>query len=271
MEPHFIALLLASTVVGCLIGAVGIGGVLLIPALIALADLTPHQASATALFTFLFTGVLGSILFQRQGSIDWRQTLTVCAGAIVFSYLGAMASSTVDGVLLMRIIAALIVFAGVYVFVPRPAGAESASKPFRPCLLLFIGAAAGFGSGFSGAGGPLFSVPLMVLWGFAPLSAIGTSQVLQIFPPPPAPSPICTMARSNGQWRAGSRCLNSQAWWLAHASPMWSAPVCSSALPAQCACWWEFTCWCGHEFSNNRSGSGFSGCCRANADAARRR
>ena len=181
MEPHFIALLIVSAIVGCLIGAVGIGGILLIPALIALADLTPHQASATALFTFLFTGILGTILFQRQGSIDWRQTLTVCAGAVVFSYLGAMVNSAVDGVLLMRIIAALIVFAGVYVFVPRPADVDSASKPFRPWLLLLIGAAAGFGSGFSGAGGPLFSVPLMVLSGFAPLSAIGTSQVLQIF------------------------------------------------------------------------------------------
>ena len=181
METNFIALLIASTVVGCLIGAVGIGGILLIPALIALAGLSPHQASATALFTFLFTGVLGSILFQRQGSIDWRQTLTVCAGAVVFSYLGAMANSAVDGVLLMRIIAALIIFAGVYVFLPRPAEEEPASKPFRLWLLLLIGAAAGFGSGFSGAGGPLFSVPLMVLWGFAPLSAIGTSQVLQIF------------------------------------------------------------------------------------------
>jgi uncharacterized membrane protein YfcA len=47
--------------------------------------------------------------------------------------------------------------------------------------LVAVGAAAGFGSGFTGAGGPLFSVPLMVILGFAPLSAIGTSQVLQVF------------------------------------------------------------------------------------------
>jgi uncharacterized membrane protein YfcA len=38
----------------------------------------------------------------------------------------------------------------------------------------------GFGSGLSGAGGPLFSVPLMVILGFGPLAAIGVSQVLQI-------------------------------------------------------------------------------------------
>jgi uncharacterized protein len=174
-------LLLASGVVGFLIGAVGIGGVLLIPALIALAGLTPHQASATALFTFLFTGILGTVLFQRKGSIDWRQSAPVCAGAIVFSYFGAMANSAVGDIALMRVIAVLIIFAGIYVFVPvKPVNAVDKHERRLP-LLIAIGAASGFGSGFSGAGGPLFSVPLMLVSGFAPLLAIGTSQVLQIF------------------------------------------------------------------------------------------
>ena len=150
--------LLAAALVGFLIGAIGIGGILLIPALAAFAQFTPHQASATALFTFVFTGVLGTILFQRKGSIDWRQAATVCASAIVFSYLGARASALVTGPTLMRVIALLIVFAGAYVFFPakpRPAGEEPGP---RTGLLVLIGAASGFGSGFSGAGGPLLSL-----------------------------------------------------------------------------------------------------------------
>ena len=174
-------LLIASSIVGFLIGAVGIGGILLVPALVALAGLTPHQASATALFTFLFTGVLGTILFQRRRSIDWRQTLAVCTSAVIFSYLGAMASAAVEETTLMRVIACLIIFAGVYVFVPGGKEQPARNQKFRLPLLLAIGIASGFGSGFSGAGGPLFSVPLMVASGFSPLSAIGTSQVLQIF------------------------------------------------------------------------------------------
>ena len=176
-----VQLLIASGIVGFLIGAVGIGGILLVPALVALAGLTPHQASATALFTFLFTGVLGTILFQRRRSIDWRQTLAVCTSAVIFSYLGAMASAAVEETTLMRVIACLIIFAGVYVFVPGGKEQPARNQKFRLSLLLAIGIASGFGSGFSGAGGPLFSVPLMVASGFSPLSAIGTSQVLQIF------------------------------------------------------------------------------------------
>lgn len=53
-------LLLVAFLVGALIGAVGIGGILLIPALTALAGLVIHEAMATALFTFLFTGFLGT-------------------------------------------------------------------------------------------------------------------------------------------------------------------------------------------------------------------
>ena len=178
--PESGLLLLASGFVGFLIGAVGVGGILLIPALVALAGLTPHQASATALFTFLFTGLLGTVLFQRRGSIDWRQAATVCAGAMIFSYLGAMASSVVEDSSLMRVIAALIIFAGAYIFIPAKKELPVAKNATRFPLLIAIGATAGFGSGFSGAGGPLFSVPLMMVSGFSPLLTIGTSQVLQI-------------------------------------------------------------------------------------------
>lgn len=185
MIPDSLLLFAASALVGLSIGAVGIGGILLIPALIALAGLNPHQASATALFTFIFTGILGTLLFQRRGSIDWRQTTLVCAGALVFSYAGARFNAMVDDLTLIRAIALLVMFAGAYVFAPvrgtQPAPGAQAVGRHRVWQLLAIGALAGLGSGFSGAGGPLFSVPLMVIAGFAPLSAIGTSQVLQVF------------------------------------------------------------------------------------------
>ena len=61
----------AALVVGLFIGTVGVGGILLIPALTYLGGLTVHTAAATALFTFVFTGILGTVLFQRRGSIDW--------------------------------------------------------------------------------------------------------------------------------------------------------------------------------------------------------
>ncbi len=175
-----VALAVISLVVGALIGAVGIGGILLIPGLVIVGHLPIHAASATALFTFVFTGVLSAWLFARRGSIDWRASAIVCAGALVFSYIGAYVNSITNAILLDRIIGVAIALAGVNVLLPIRGIFDRAHGPRRSPLLLLVGAAAGFGSGLTGAGGPLFSVPIMLAFGFPPLMTIGVSQVLQV-------------------------------------------------------------------------------------------
>ena len=169
--------------VGTLIGAVGIGGILLIPALTVFAGLPIHVAMATALFTFAFTGVAGTIMFQRRGSIDWTVTRPVVAGAAIFAFIGAWVNSLTGAGALGIILAAIIAFAGVYTLaawhgIPQPA--LQARPRAQQILLFLLGAVAGFGSGLTGVGGPAISVPLMVMCGFAALTAIGTSQVIQI-------------------------------------------------------------------------------------------
>lgn len=177
------ALLAVALGVGLLIGAVGIGGLLLIPALTAIAGLGIHQAMATALFTFIFTGLAGTWAFQRRGTIDWFITVPVCAGGLLFGFAGAWANARLDTTALQLILAALIVFAGVYTLHARRAARDAAFRG-RPAaqrgLLVGIGAVAGFGSGLTGVGGPALSVPMMVLFGFPALETIGASQAIQI-------------------------------------------------------------------------------------------
>ncbi len=174
------ALAVVSLAVGALIGAVGIGGILLIPGLVMLGRLPIHAASATALFTFLFTGALSAWMFARRGSIDARMSLPVCAGALVFSFIGAFVNSLTDAVVLDRIIGVVIVLAGVNVLFPVWRLSDRSQAGPKAVLLLAVGAVAGFGSGLTGAGGPLFSVPIMLALGFDPLLTIGVSQVLQL-------------------------------------------------------------------------------------------
>lgn len=176
-------LLLIAFGVGTLIGAVGIGGILLIPALTAFAGLPIHTAMATALFTFAFTGVAGTVMFQRRGSIDWAVTRPVLIGAIFFAFVGAWVNSLTGPGALAIILAAIIIFAGVYTLATwhgMPEPAFHGRRHAQQMLLLALGAIAGFGSGLTGVGGPALSVPLMVLFGFSALTSIGTSQVIQI-------------------------------------------------------------------------------------------
>lgn len=176
-------LLLVSLAVGMLIGAVGVGGILLIPALNLLAGLPIRAAMATALFTFIFTGAIGTFLFQRRGSIDWRVTIPVCLGAGIFGFAGAWANAKMDARVLSLILSSLIIFAGVYTLstrnLTRPAVLQGRPR-LQVALLLAIGGVAGFGSGLTGVGGPALSVPMMILFGFSPLTTIGASQVIQI-------------------------------------------------------------------------------------------
>jgi uncharacterized membrane protein YfcA len=147
------------------------------------AHLSVHQAAATALFSFLFTGILGGWLFSRRGSIDWKVAGPVCAGAFLLSFTGAAAGSAVPASMLMWIIAAILLGAGLYILFPK---ARQNSNPKRQLArrslgpLLGIGAVSGFGAGISGAGGPLFSVPIMLALQFDALAAVGTGQVVQI-------------------------------------------------------------------------------------------
>jgi uncharacterized protein len=196
-----------AVVVGVFIGAVGVGGILLIPALSALGGLPIHEATATALFTFAFTGLAGTWLFLRRGSISWRMTVPVCGGAVLFGYAGAWVNSQIGSVTLATVIALIIMAAGAYILA-SPQRAEhrlrAGDTRAQQAALAAVGAVSGFGSGLSGAGGPLFSVPIMVMLGFVPLASIGTSQVLQI---------IAAVSGSIGNAQFG-RIDFSVAWWI---------------------------------------------------------
>ena len=140
-----VALALVALVVGALIGAVGIGGILLIPGLVILGAMPIHAASATALFTFLFTGAFSAWLFARRGSIDWRASVPVCVGAMAFSYVGAYVNSPTNATVLDRIIGTVILLAGINVLFPIfKRGAQPNKRRLPTVALLVVGAAAGF-------------------------------------------------------------------------------------------------------------------------------
>ena len=155
----------------------------MVPVLIYLTALDVHQSMATALCTFVATGVVGTYAFHRQGSIDWWATVPLCIGALLCGYLGAMVNAWVNAELLIVMLALLILGAGLYTIMSA-LGLRQAAFAGRPLaqtlLLLGVGSIAGFSSGLTGTGGPLVAVPLMIMFGFRPLMSIGAGQVIQI-------------------------------------------------------------------------------------------
>jgi uncharacterized membrane protein YfcA len=174
-------LVLISIAIGVLIGAAGVGGFFMPPALMLLMDMDIHQGMALSLFTFIFTGAAGALYFHRQGSMDWSLARPVCLGAAVTGWAGAWIGHHLATAALSMALAAVILVVGMYMsgaggraLLAMPAGPRQ-----RWLVLAAIGAFTGFCSGLAGIGGQVLSVPLMVLCGYSVLTAIGVGQMLQ--------------------------------------------------------------------------------------------
>ena len=174
-------LFVLSFIIGILIGATGVGGVLLIPVLSYCSHLNIHESMGTALFSFLFTGAIATIVYQRHGSIDWRITIPVCLGSSLTSYLGAFFNAFANANLLYAILSSIIILSSLYTMRPTPAVslASALSSKKQTSLLLLVGCGVGFLSGLTGIGGGLVSIPIMLTLGFPTFATIGTGQVLQ--------------------------------------------------------------------------------------------
>ena len=175
----FILTTLIAAIVGILIGAIGIGGVLLVPTLTYLLGLGIHVAIATAMFTYLFSGAVGAIEYARQNSIHWSMALWLCLGGMPGAYLGAATTWVTPGVILEGVIGFLVLLSGVQALRGPWDTAESVVN-LKPMSLMVIGLATGFGSSITGTGGPLVLIPILIWMQVPILTAVGLSQVIQI-------------------------------------------------------------------------------------------
>jgi len=179
MNPVVVVVMVAATlVVGGLIGSVGIGGVLLTPALVYVAGVDVHEAMGTSLCAFLLTGITGTASYSRRGSLDWSQGGRLALGAVPGALVGAWANGLLSEEALKLVIAVLLVATGVYAVV----GSEGPQtrRSLSAGLLVGVGVGVGFGSALTGTGGPVLTVPTLLLLGAPALAAVGISQLSQL-------------------------------------------------------------------------------------------
>ena len=173
--------------VGVLIGSVGVGGILLVTALIYLAGIDIHIAIASCLFSYAFSGLVGAWVYAKQGSIRWSSGLWLCAGAMPGAWLGATVVNKLASDWVVLIIAAFVIFAAFNSI--RSAKAALSTKTDNhtqqplfdaPLPLMLVGMVTGMGSALSGSGGPLILVPALVWFKWPVLTAVGLGQLIQI-------------------------------------------------------------------------------------------
>ncbi len=191
-----IILAVITFIVGLLIGAIGIGGVLLLPALVYLGGIDVHTAVPVCMLSFVAAGIVGSIVYARHGSIRTDLAAWLCAGAVPAAFAGALALSWVPAGLIMALVALLMIFAGVDALLKTfRKTAPAATRLPGPGALVALGFVTGFGSALTGTGGPLIMVPIAIFLGLPVLLAVGLGMAIQV--------PIAAFA-TLGNWLSGN-------------------------------------------------------------------
>ena len=173
-------LVLVCLLVGFTAGSMSLGGILLIPPLQWFAGLTPAQASATALCSFVFTGLYGAYLHWRHGSLRRDLVVPQCIGALVFSFFGALTKYLLGPVALNRSLAVLIILSGLLILKPVRTITALENPRVRFIVLIAIGGFAGYLAGLTGMGGPLVSIPIMIITGFHPFATVAAAQPFMV-------------------------------------------------------------------------------------------
>lgn len=173
-----LALPVLAIVVGLLIGMVGVGGVLLLPGLVALGDLTANAATATSTWAFVFTGAVGTAAYAWRGIVPWGMLARLTIGVVPAAFLGALVNATLPASVVLLALAALTLLVGVQQLHPR--AVRETRDGLGTAALVAVGAFVGCGSALTGTGGPVLLVPVLLTLRVAPLRAVATSQAVQL-------------------------------------------------------------------------------------------
>ncbi len=169
----------AGITLGIAVGAVGIGGVLLVPILTLALGIDVKRAIAAALLSYLPAGVVAVTLYARRGSVPWREAGLLGLAALPAAYLGARAASRAPASLLEAAIGMLLLAGGLYALRP-PRLAPAEQVMLAPATLLGLGGGTGFVSALTGAGGAFVLLPILLLLDTPVLAAIGLGQAIAI-------------------------------------------------------------------------------------------
>jgi uncharacterized membrane protein YfcA len=173
---------LAVLLAGALIGATGIGGVLVVPALTQLGGLDLPSSIAAAAIAFAMPGIAAIVWLWRSGAWSPRW-FALLAGAVPAAAGGALVVHRVNAGWLFAGVAALALFSGVRGLLQArgetTAGPAARAEPGVPALLA-LGAVVGFGSALTGTGGPVLLVPALMLWRQPLARTVAAAQAIQL-------------------------------------------------------------------------------------------
>jgi uncharacterized protein len=173
----FIAL--AVVAAGLLIGVIGIGGVLVVPVLTEAGKTPVTTAIAASMCGFLFTGFVALAVQRREMTLLSRDAWALNVAALLGAAVGAWSIDWLPVSLVKLMVAAVAVASGIEALA-RVAPTHATRVVLSPPAFAGIGFVVGCGSAWSGTGGPVMLIPILLALGLPTAAALPLAQVIQI-------------------------------------------------------------------------------------------
>ncbi|WP_242090060.1 sulfite exporter TauE/SafE family protein [Curtobacterium sp. DN_7.5] len=199
-----LALVVIGVLAGLLSGLFGVGGgVVVVPALMAVLGMDQRRASATSLVAIAPAALVGAITYAVQGEVHWLAALTLAVGSVIGAPLGARLLRAVPIRALPWIFVGFLTVVLVSLFTTVPTrGGEVHFGVVEALVLLGLGLLSGVLSGLVGVGGGVVIVPgLEVALGAGDLLAKGTSLLTMV--PTSASGTVANLRRRAVDVRVG--------------------------------------------------------------------
>ena len=202
MFPHWIlpTALGLGLVAGLLIGAIGVGGVILVPCLLQLpleGDEEERLATAvsSSMFSYIFAGLAGSCAYLRRKSVNRWSTAWLLVGVVPGAVLGAVTLALVKPLWIKVVLYSMVTLSALFSVyrsvkelrkTQAPASEElepqctpSPSSVIGALSRVGIGLMVGLGSAVTGTSGPVLLLPILLTLRWETLEALGSAQVRQ--------------------------------------------------------------------------------------------
>lgn len=188
-EPLTLVLLALFGLLGGIgITAVGPGGVLPTIGMFLLTGLSPAGVAGTAIATHVATGAVGTLAYTRSGQLrepaTRRIALVLSVAALVGTPVGVQFNTAVSGRGFGILLAVAVAVTGVLVLVRdrRTRGVDAIVGEERLPLWAVgaVGLLVSVAAGMFGLGGPMLSVPLLVIFGLPVLPALAAAQAQSV-------------------------------------------------------------------------------------------
>lgn len=165
--------------IGLSLGLLGSGGsILTVPVLVYLVGQDEKIAIAGSLFIVGSIALAGGLQFLRAGFIQWRSVLMFGLPGMLGTYLGAMLSAYVSGVMQLALFAVVMLVASALMLRPLDL-LHSQGRERAAWKIAGDGLVVGVVTGLVGVGGGFLIVPALVLLGGLSMhQAVATSLIV---------------------------------------------------------------------------------------------